>query len=281
MQGRPLPLFLVSLLFHLLILYSVSLVNSKKYYASPYRKVKIVSNKLRKNTEKQSQTIPTPVEEENKLPIEPQKIGEKVESKIEEKIEEKKSVPEKKDIKKPVEPKIEPKKPKPKKPKTEKPKKKEDTPPKTEEKKPKTKQEQVIEQKSIFDNVSSNNSQDDDDDFLFGLEKDIISSLYILTQEERMMIKNSLAPHMVSLHNIIGSKNINNLELIFRIDLDENAAVNKITVIKNNCEQILTSYQCERLLHDSEQAIMDASPFPTELGDKIFDINREYLVNED
>ena len=250
MQSKSLPLFLASLLFHLLILYSLSLVNTKKYYASPYRKVKIVNNKLHEKTQNKSPTIPASVvKEEDKLPIEYPKI------------EEEKNIQDKETVEKLVEPKPEPKKPEVKQPTKEvavlhKPKK--------------------IEQKSIFENV--NTVDDNDDDFLLSLEKDIISSSYILTEEERELIKNSLSPNMVSLHNIIGSKNIDNLELIFKIYLDENAIVSKITIIKNNCEQILTRYQCERLIHDLEQTIISVSPFPIELGNKIFGIYREYLI---
>ena len=284
MQSKSLPLFLASLLFHLLILYAVSLVNTKKYYASPYRKVKIVNNELHKKTQNKSPTIPAPiVKEEDKLPIEYPKI------------EEEKNIQDKETVEKLVEPKPEIKKPDVKQPETA-------ALPKPESKKPDIKQPETaalpkpeikklevkqpktvappkpekIEQKSIFDNV--NTVDKGDDNFLLSLEKDIISSPYILTEEERELIKNSLSPNMVSLHNIIGSKNIDNLELIFRIYLDENAIVSKITVIKSNCEQILTRYQCERLIHDLEQTIINASPFPIELGNKIFGIYREYLI---
>ena len=302
MQSKSLPLFLASLLFHLLILYAVSLVNTKKYYASPYRKVKIVNNELHKKTQNKSPTIPAPiVKEEDKLPIEYPKI------------EEEKNIQDKETVEKLVEPKPEIKKPDVKQPETAAlPKPESKKPdikqpetaalPKPESKKPDIKQPETaalpkpeikklevkqpktvappkpekIEQKSIFDNV--NTVDKGDDNFLLSLEKDIISSPYILTEEERELIKNSLSPNMVSLHNIIGSKNIDNLELIFRIYLDENAIVSKITVIKSNCEQILTRYQCERLIHDLEQTIINASPFPIELGNKIFGIYREYLI---
>ena len=268
MQSKSLPLFLASLLFHLLILYAVSLVNTKKYYASPYRKVKIVNNELHKKTQNKSPTIPAPiVKEEDKLPIEYPKI------------EEEKNIQDKETVEKLVEPKPEPKKPDIKQPETAalpKPEIK-----KLEVKQPKTvapPKPEKIEQKSIFDNVNTVDDSKGDDNFLLSLEKDIISSPYILTEEERELIKNSLSPNMVSLHNIIGSKNIDNLELIFRIYLDENAIVSKITVIKSNCEQILTRYQCERLIHDLEQTIINVSPFPIELGNKIFGIYREYLI---